>query len=245
MGRGQGPPHRVRHDQGGVPQPPHPGEADGACRGRHHHDRGRRRRRLRRARRILSRGFPDPVRGAKAQPRGEMDRGPPREPDRLQPRPRRRMRAGDRLRARRHDPRLARARAPPISAPTSAPTASPRRATPRRCCPAPIACRTSISRSRCCSPTRRRPAPIAGPGRFEADFFRERLFDMAANDLGIDRVEFRRQQSRRRARDAVGACRPCSRSTRAARPTPATTSRRSTAACTISAGRRNQSCKAS
>jgi carbon-monoxide dehydrogenase large subunit len=32
-----------------------------------------------------------------------------------------------------------------------------------------------------------------GPGRFEADFFRERMFDMAANDLGIDRVEFRRK----------------------------------------------------
>src|SRR5204862_2605760 len=32
-----------------------------------------------------------------------------------------------------------------------------------------------------------------GPGRFEADFFRERLFDMAANDLGIDPVEFRRR----------------------------------------------------
>jgi carbon-monoxide dehydrogenase large subunit len=31
-----------------------------------------------------------------------------------------------------------------------------------------------------------------GPGRFEADFFRERLFDMVAKDLGIDRVEFRR-----------------------------------------------------
>ena len=31
MGRGQGPPHRVRHDQGGVPQPPHPGQADGRC----------------------------------------------------------------------------------------------------------------------------------------------------------------------------------------------------------------------
>jgi aerobic carbon-monoxide dehydrogenase large subunit len=30
-----------------------------------------------------------------------------------------------------------------------------------------------------------------GPGRFEADFFRERLFDMAAGDLGIDRAEFR------------------------------------------------------
>jgi carbon-monoxide dehydrogenase large subunit len=32
-----------------------------------------------------------------------------------------------------------------------------------------------------------------GPGRFEADFFRERLFDMAAQDLGIDPVEFRRR----------------------------------------------------
>jgi carbon-monoxide dehydrogenase large subunit len=32
-----------------------------------------------------------------------------------------------------------------------------------------------------------------GPGRFETDFFRERLFDMAAKDLGIDRVEFRRR----------------------------------------------------
>jgi carbon-monoxide dehydrogenase large subunit len=32
-----------------------------------------------------------------------------------------------------------------------------------------------------------------GPGRFEGDFFRERLFDMAATDLGIDRVEFRRR----------------------------------------------------
>jgi aerobic carbon-monoxide dehydrogenase large subunit len=32
-----------------------------------------------------------------------------------------------------------------------------------------------------------------GPGRFEADFFRERLFDMAANDLGINPVAFRRR----------------------------------------------------
>ena len=39
-------------------------------------------------------------------------------------------------------------------------------------------------------------APVGtyrGPGRFEADFFRERLFDMAAGDLGIDRIEFRRR----------------------------------------------------
>jgi carbon-monoxide dehydrogenase large subunit len=32
-----------------------------------------------------------------------------------------------------------------------------------------------------------------GPGRFEADFFRERLLDLAAADLGLDRVEFRRR----------------------------------------------------
>jgi carbon-monoxide dehydrogenase large subunit len=31
-----------------------------------------------------------------------------------------------------------------------------------------------------------------GPGRFETDFVRERLFEMAARDLGIDPVEFRR-----------------------------------------------------
>jgi carbon-monoxide dehydrogenase large subunit len=32
-----------------------------------------------------------------------------------------------------------------------------------------------------------------GPGRFETDFFRERLLDMVAADLGLDRVEFRRR----------------------------------------------------
>ena len=31
-----------------------------------------------------------------------------------------------------------------------------------------------------------------GPGRFEANFFRERLMDLAANDLGIDAADFRR-----------------------------------------------------
>ena len=31
------------------------------------------------------------------------------------------------------------------------------------------------------------------PGRFETDFFRERLLDMVAQDLGIDRVELRRR----------------------------------------------------
>jgi carbon-monoxide dehydrogenase large subunit len=32
-----------------------------------------------------------------------------------------------------------------------------------------------------------------GPGRFEADFFRERLIDIAARELGIDAVAFRRR----------------------------------------------------
>jgi aerobic carbon-monoxide dehydrogenase large subunit len=32
-----------------------------------------------------------------------------------------------------------------------------------------------------------------GPGRFEGDFFRERLIDMAARDLGIDRIAMRRR----------------------------------------------------
>ncbi len=32
-----------------------------------------------------------------------------------------------------------------------------------------------------------------GPGRFEVDFFRERLIDMVAGDLGIDRIELRRR----------------------------------------------------
>ena len=38
-------------------------------------------------------------------------------------------------------------------------------------------------------------APIGtyrGPGRFEADFFRERIFDIAARELGLDPVDFRR-----------------------------------------------------
>jgi carbon-monoxide dehydrogenase large subunit len=40
-----------------------------------------------------------------------------------------------------------------------------------------------------------------GPGRFETDFFRERLLDMVAEDLGIDRVELRRRNLV--ARDAM------------------------------------------
>ena len=115
------------------------------------------------------------------------------------------MRARDRLRPRRHDPGAARHAAGPTSAPISAPTASPPRATPRRCCPGRIACRTSISTMALLLTNKTPAGTYRGPGRFEADFFRERLFDMAANDLGIDRVEFRRRNLVAEARDAVAA----------------------------------------
>ena len=81
----------------------------------------------------------------------------------------------------------------PTSAPISAPTAPPRRATSRRCCPGRTACRTSTSTIALLVTNKTPVGTYRGPGRFEADFFRERLFDMAANDLGIDRVEFRRR----------------------------------------------------
>jgi carbon-monoxide dehydrogenase large subunit len=45
-------------------------------------------------------------------------------------------------------------------------------------------------------------APIGtyrGPGRFETDYFRERFFDIAAKDLGIDPVDFRRRNLVREA----------------------------------------------
>ena len=84
-----------------------------------------------------------------------------------------------------------------------------------------------------------------GPGRFEADFFRERLFDMAANDLGIDRVEFRRRNliAEREMPWALPTVQPLDQGSETdsgdyrddARPLPRT----------ISAGPRRRSCKAS
>ena len=44
-----------------------------------------------------------------------------------------------------------------------------------------------------------------GPGRFEADFFRERLLDMVAGDLGIDRRRIPPPQPDRGSRDALRA----------------------------------------
>ena len=70
---------------------------------------------------------------------------------------------------------------------------------------------------------------LRAPGRFEANFFRERLLDMVARDLGLDPMEFRRKNLIAEAelpfRDRQA------RALRAARPTstPATTTRPSRA----------------
>ncbi len=151
------------------------------------------RRRLRRARRVLPGRFPDPVRRPPGGPPGEVDRGSPRAPVVDQPRPRRGMRAGDRLHAAMARSSACAAMRGPISAPTSAPTA-----------PAPLRNVVQVMSGPYSIPNIRidgdllvtNKTPVGtyrGPGRFEADFFRERLFDMVAQDLGIDRVAFRRR----------------------------------------------------
>ena len=133
------------------------------------------------------------------RPPGEMDRGPARASDRHQSRARCRMRTGDRLRARRHDPRLARRVPSPTSAPICAPMAPRPRATWRSCCRVPTASRTSTWTSRMLVTNKTPSGTYRGPGRFEADFFRERLIDMAAADLGLDRVAIRRRNLVREA----------------------------------------------
>ena len=62
-----------------------------------------------------------------------------------------------------------------------------------------------------------------GPGRFEASYFCERLFDMAAHDLGIDPAEFRRSNLLPKS-SCRTRCPPSWTSTMAARPN-ATTAR--------------------
>jgi CO/xanthine dehydrogenase Mo-binding subunit len=55
----------------------------------------------------------------------------------------------------------------------------------------------------CASPTRRRAAPIALPGRFEASFVRERLVDAIADRLGLDPIAVRRTNFIAERGDAV------------------------------------------
>jgi carbon-monoxide dehydrogenase large subunit len=70
-----------------------------------------------------------------------------------------------------------------------------------------------------------------GPGRFEGCFFMDRLIDMAAKDLGLDRLDIRRAISSRYPRCRI-RWRRCGRTTASATPpaTAATMRARSTAA---------------
>ena len=71
------------------------------------------------------------------------------------------------------------------SAPTSAPTPRSLRAMWSSSSLGLIAFQISTSNRPCWSPTEP-TGTYRAPGRFEGDFFRERLFDITADDLGID-----------------------------------------------------------
>ena len=146
-----------------------------------------------------------PFAARKLEPPGEMDRGPPRASDRHRTMPAT-PNASWRSPASATAPSSACAAGrAPTSAPISAPTASPPARNIAQVLSGPYRM-PNIHFDIALLLTNKTPSgTYRGPGRFEADFFRERLFDMAANDLGIDRVEFRRRNLDRRARDAVGA----------------------------------------
>ena len=82
-----------------------------------------------------------------------------------------------------------------------------------------------------------------GPGRFEADFCRERLFDMAAADLGIDPRRVPPPQSDRAKRTCLMRWRPCRCSTSRPSATAAIIRSRSIAASPNSNGPSERSCK--
>ena len=175
----------------------------GLARGRDRDGGERRRRRLRRPRRVLSGGFSHSVCGAPCRAAGEMDRGSPRKSDGDEPCPRSRGRRRDRLRPRRHHPRRCAAMPTSTWAPICAPTARSARATSRSSCRGPTASRTSASTRRCWMTNKTPVGTYRGPGRFETDFFRERLIDMVAADLEHRPRRVPPPQSRPGIRDAV------------------------------------------
>ena len=193
LGHGETARDGVRCLQGAVQQPARAGADDEAPRGIGTDAGIRRRRRFRRARRVLSGRFPDSVRGARRRPPGEVDRGPAREFDVAQPRARRRMRSRNRLQPRRRP--SSRCAATPYTdlgayMRTNGATAS-RNISQIMSGPYRI---PHVRMDVTMVVTNKTPSgTYRGPGRFESDFCRERLFDMVAADLGIDRVEFRRR----------------------------------------------------
>ena len=237
-----GPAHGLGRRQGAVLQPPHPRRRRSACRRRHRDDRERRRRRLRRARRVLSGGFPDPVRGAPRRPPGEMDRGPPRESDGDEPRARGGVRSRDRLRARRHHPRRCAARSTPTWAPICAPTArsAPRNVAQFMAGPYRV---PNVELDVALWMTNKTPVgTYRGPGPVRGQFL-----PRAAVRHGGARPRHRPRSNSaagiwsREAEHALSGRRPCSR------PTPRTSSTAATISVTLdrclksSAGRRRRS----
>ena len=116
-----------------------------------------------------------------------------------EPRARGGVRRRDRLRPRRHDPRAARPRLRRHGR-LYAHQRRRRRAQHRAVHVGAVSrCQYRSSTSSLLLTNKTPVGTYRGPGRFETDFFRERLLDMAARDLGIDQVEFRRRNLVREA----------------------------------------------
>ena len=106
----------------------------------------------------------------------------------------------------------------------------------------PYAFRTSKSESTVYVTNKAPIGTYRGPGRYEADFFRERMLDIAARELRLDPVEFRRMNLVRARRCRIRS--PRSTSPRKARNwTAATTASRSSAVSRSSTGTRSARCR--
>ena len=106
--------------------------------------------------------------------------------------------------------------------PISAPMAESYRPKRRSSCRAPTASAISPLTVEALMTSKTPVGTLRAPGRFEANFFRERLFDIVARDLGLDPMEFRRKNLITEAGAALRDRKACS--LRAAKPisTPAT-----------------------
>ncbi len=79
-------------------------------------------------------------------------------------------------------------------APISAPMVAWCRPRPAQFLPGPYRVRDVVDHRGSASITNKTPVgTLRAPGRFEANFFRERLLDIVARDLGLDPMEFRRK----------------------------------------------------
>ena len=144
-------------------------------------------------RRILSRGFPHSVRGAPGRPAGEMDRGPPRASDRDQSFARGRLRARDRLHCATAPSSAMRGH---VYADMGAYIRTNGGVVPAKAAqflPGPYRIRDIALTVEAFVTSKTPVGTLRAPGRFEANFFRERLLDMVARDLGLDPMEFRRK----------------------------------------------------